>query len=214
MTDLQKFHHSAFFDLSHFHYSELLTKDEHVWETVKNIHSFIEELFSSGKIKGNYAENVYIDPTATVDKTARIDGPTIIGAHAQVQFCAFIGGNVLADENVVIGPFTEVKSSVLLNTVKLSHRINASHSLLGNEVRLGAGAVITNKRVDRTNILIKIDEETKIDTSVTKFGAIIGDLTRVGANAVINPGTIIGQRSLIYPLESVHGVHGDGEVIK
>jgi UDP-N-acetylglucosamine diphosphorylase / glucose-1-phosphate thymidylyltransferase / UDP-N-acetylgalactosamine diphosphorylase / glucosamine-1-phosphate N-acetyltransferase / galactosamine-1-phosphate N-acetyltransferase len=209
-----RFAPEKFFDLNSFVYKDIFQGKTAVWEVVAAIKPFLDSLFNDGRVKGNYAENVYVSPSATVDTTARIIGPAIIGENVQVQFNAYIAGNVILDNNVVIGPYTELKTAILLNTAKMSHRNFASHSILGNQARMGVGSVITDKRVDRSNIMIKVDAEKKIDTGSTRFGAIIGDWSRIGANAVINPGTIIGQRTLIYPLESVHGIHGDNEIVK
>ncbi len=202
-----------FFDLHNFLYSDLFTSEIHVWDVVKKISPYLTSLFASGAIKGNYSENVFIHPSAFVDKTARIEGPTLILENVQIGFNALIHGNVILDNNVVVGTGAEVKNSVLLNTCKASHYNYVSDSLLGNGVRLGVGAVIVNKRVDRETIKIKVGKE-KIDTGLIKFGSIIGDGSRVGANSVINPGTIIGKNSLVYPLESVFGLHAENEIIK
>ena len=204
----------TYFDLSKFVYADIFSKEQFIWNVVKKIRPYLQTLFDSGKVKGNYAENVYIANSAYIDSSARISGPTIIGENVRIDFNAYIHGNVIIDSEAVIGTGSEIKNSILLNTCKASHFNYVSDSLLGNQVRLGVGAVITNKRVDRTNIIIKLPDGTKIDTDSKRFGAIIGDNTRVGANSVINPGTIIGKNSLIYPLESVYGVHKDGEVIK
>ena len=202
-----------FFDLSDFSYADIFTDEVHVWDVIKKISPYLQSLFKSGKIKGNYSENVFIHESAYVDKTARIEGPTVILENAIIGFNAYIHGNVIIGKNAVVGTGTEVKNSIMLNTCKGSHYNYISDSLLGNEVRLGAGAVIVNKRVDRETIKIKLDNE-RIDTGIIKFGSVIGDRSRIGANAVINPGTIIGKNSLIYPLESVFGLHKDNETIK
>lgn len=209
----QNFSPHAFFDVSQFQYSDIFEGEEHVWNVIPNIGLYISSLFESGKVKGNYSENVYVHKTARIDKTARIYGPTIILENVQVGFHAFIHEHVLLDQNVVIGPGSEIKESMLLNTCKASHFNYISDSILGREVRLGAGAVVVNKRVDRQSITLSVAGQ-KIDTGLTKFGSIIGDESRIGANAVINPGTIIGRNSLVYPLESVFGIHTDGEIIK
>ncbi len=211
--DDNQFLPEKYFDLGKFTYADIFDNEELVWDVIKKIPSYTEALFASGRLKGNYAENVYIAPSATVDNTARIIGPTIIGEKASIGFNAYIHGHVILDDNVVIGTGCEVKNAILLNTCKSAHFNYIGESILGNQVRIGAGALVVNKRVDRKTIHLKIGEN-KIDTGMTKFGAIIGDNSRVGANAVINPGTVIGQRTLVYPLESVFGLHGDDEIIK
>jgi UDP-N-acetylglucosamine diphosphorylase / glucose-1-phosphate thymidylyltransferase / UDP-N-acetylgalactosamine diphosphorylase / glucosamine-1-phosphate N-acetyltransferase / galactosamine-1-phosphate N-acetyltransferase len=210
----QNFSPESFFDLSSFRYKDIFEGEEYVWDVIKKVPDYIQHLFDSGKVKGNYAENVYVHESAKVDTTARIYGPTIIGEGAHVGFNAFIHENVILYNHSVVGPGSEIKASILFDTCKASHFNYVSECILGNEVRLGAGAVTVNKRVDRKNVSIKLPDGTRVDTGVTKFGGIIGDYTRLGSNAVINPGTLIGKNSLVYPLESVFGVHEDGEIIK
>lgn len=205
---------NSFFDLSDFQFADLLQKETHIWDVIKNIAPYIASLFADGKIKGNYAENVYVDPQATVDQTARVIGPTIICSGARVDFNAYIHGNVILDKNSVVGPGSEIKNSVLLNTCKASHLNYVSDSFLGNQVRLGAGAVITNRRLDRQNIMLGLDTKQKVDTGLTRFGAIIGDGSRIGANSVINPGTILSKNTKVFPLTSVFGTHLTEETIK
>src|SRR5476651_1012519 len=136
------------FTLSHFSYAELFDGIEYVWEAIPRIGIYINSLFESGKIKGNYSQNVFIAEGAAIDQTARIEGPTIICKNARVGFHSYIRGNVIVGENAVVGSFVEVKNAVLMNTCKLAHFNYVSDSILGNEVRFGVGAVIANKRVD------------------------------------------------------------------
>jgi NDP-sugar pyrophosphorylase family protein len=210
---IASFHPSEFFDLSHSSSTELFEKSQNVWEIIPQLAIYLSHLFQSGKVKGNYAQDVYIEEGAEIDDTARILGPTIIKKNAKVSFNAYIHGNVIVEEHAVVGSFSETKNTLLMNTCKISHFNYVSDSILGNGVRFGVGAVVANKRVDRATIKLKINNE-RIDTNLTRFGAIIGDNSRIGANAVINPGTILGKKVLVYPTESVYGVHDHEEIIK
>lgn len=203
----------SFFNLSQFEYSDIFQNEDHVWNAIKKIPSYLALIFER-KLRGNYAENIWIGEGVEIDPTARIEGPAIIQDHATIGFQALIRGNVIVGKHSVIGHASEIKNSILFPNCKAAHFNYVSDSILGNGVRLGVGSVIVNKRVDRGMVSIKVNNSERIDTQLKKFGSIIGDETRVGANAVINPGTIIGKNTLIYPLESVYGVHNDNEIIK
>ena len=183
-----------FFNLSQFEYSGIFQKEDYVWNIIKKIPSYMAFLFE-GKLKGNYAANIWIGKDVKLDPTARIEGPAIILDNASIGFNALVRGNVIIDKNAIVGHASEVKNSILLSASKAAHFNYVSDSILGNEVRLGVGSVIVNKRVDRGLVTIKVNEHERIDTQLKKFGSIIGDRTRVGANAVINPGTIIGKNA-------------------
>lgn len=210
---ITSFKPTDFFDLSQFVYADLFDNVEHVWDAIPKIAVYLEELFASGKVKGNYAKDVYVEEGAEIDETARILGPTIIRRNAKVRFNANIRGNLIVDENAVVGSFNEVKNSLFMNTSKTSHFNYVSDSLLGNGVRLGVGSVIANKRVDRETIKIKVQGQI-MDTNLTKFGGILGDHSRIGANAVINPGSVLGKKVLVYPTESVFGIHDHETVVR
>lgn len=149
-------------------------------------------------------ENIWIAKSACVAPTASITGPCIIGENTEVRHCAFIRGNALIGDNCVVGNSTELKNVVLIGKVQVPHYNYVGDSVLGYGSHMGAGSITSNVKSDKTLVTVKTDEGI-IKTGLKKFGAILGDCVEVGCGSVLNPGTIIGRNTNIYPLSSVRG---------
>ena len=177
------------------------------WEVLPKISSFILELGAtlSEDEYEKRGENVWVAKSAKVAPTAFINGPAIIGKDAEVRHCAFIRGNAIVGEGAVVGNSTELKNVVLFNKVPVPHYNYVGDSILGYKAHMGAGSITSNVKSDKK--LVKVHTpEGDIETGIKKFGAMIGDNVEVGCGSVLNPGTVIGRESNIYPLSSVRGV--------
>jgi NDP-sugar pyrophosphorylase family protein len=149
---------------------------------------------------------VYIHPTVTLPHTATIIGPAWIGANTEIRPGAYLRGNVIVGENCVLGNSCEFKNSLLMNRVQAPHFNYVGDSILGNGAHIGAGVVCSNIRLDQKNVTIALPGGEVVDTGLRKFGAIVGDRAEVGCNAVLQPGTLLGPRSLVMPLTGFGGV--------
>lgn len=176
------------------------------WEVLKKIGDFIIELGAglSTEEYNKIGENVWIAKSATVAPSASINGPAIIGKNAEVRHCAFIRGNVIVGEGAVVGNSTELKNVILFNKVQVPHYNYVGDSILGYKAHMGAGSITSNVKSDKTLVAIRYKDE-KIETGLKKMGAILGDHVEIGCGSVLNPGTIIGANSNVYPLSSVRG---------
>lgn len=196
---------------------ELLEKVEYPWEVLPQIKEYIIEL---GKTlnKDEYdqiEENIWIAKTAKVAKTAYIKGPTIICDNAEIRHCAFIRGNVIVGKNAVVGNSTELKNVILFDNVQVPHYNYVGDSILGYKSHMGAGSITSNVKSDKKLVIIKNRETGEtIETNLKKVGAMIGDYVEVGCGSVLNPGTIIGKNTNIYPLSSVRGVVKENSIYK
>ena len=179
------------------------------WEVLPKISSFILELGASlpEEEYEKRGENVWVARSAKVAPTAFIGGPAIIGKDAEVRHCAFIRGNAIVGEGAVVGNSTELKNVVLFNKVQVPHYNYVGDSVLGYKSHMGAGSITSNVKSDKTLVVVK-DKTTgeEIETGLKKFGAMLGDFVEVGCNSVLNPGTVIGSHSNVYPLSMVRGV--------
>ena len=177
------------------------------WEVLPKIGAFIKELGETldPEEYEKRGEDVWVAKSATVFDSAYIHGPAIIGKNAEVRHCAFIRGNAIVGEGAVVGNSTELKNVVLFNKVQVPHYNYVGDSVLGYKAHMGAGSVTSNVKSDKTLVVVKGGEE-KIETGLKKFGAMLGDHVEVGCNSVLNPGTVIGRGSNIYPLSCVRGV--------
>ena len=149
--------------------------------------------------------HVWIAKSAKVAPTAFIGSNVIIGKDAEIRHCAFIRGNALVGEGAVVGNSTELKNVILFNKVQVPHYNYVGDSILGYRAHMGAGSITSNVKSDRTLVVVKTPEG-EIPTGLKKFGAILGDLVEVGCGTVLNPGSIVGRESNIYPLSMVRGV--------
>ena len=185
---------------------DLFTNAEYPWEALDCIGEYIASIYDDMITRG-YREikpGVLVGKGTVIAESALIEPPAIIGPNCEIRHCAFIRGNVITGEGCVIGNSTEVKNSILFNNVQVPHFNYVGDSILGNRSHLGAGAVCSNVRQDKSNITIKT--EPPITTNRRKLGAIICDDVEIGCGAVINPGSIICNSSRVYPLTSVRGV--------
>ena len=185
------------------------------WEVLPKIENFIIELGNtlSEEEYDKVSENVWIAKSATVAPTAYIKGPAIIGKNAEVRHCAFIRGKAIVGEGAVVGNSTELKNVILFNKVQVPHYNYVGDSILGYKAHMGAGSITSNVKSDKKLVVVKTDKE-KIETGLKKFGAMLGDEVEVGCNSVLNPGTVIGPHSNVYPLSSVRGFVPSGHIFK
>lgn len=176
------------------------------WEVLADIGAFILELGKtlSADEYDKQGEDVWIARSAKVFPTAYIHGPAIIGKNAEVRHCAFIRGNAIVGEDAVVGNSTELKNVLLFNKVQVPHYNYVGDSILGFKSHMGAGSITSNVKSDKTLVTITT-EDGKVETGRKKMGAILGDEVEVGCNSVLNPGTIVGKHSNIYPLSMVRG---------
>ena len=176
------------------------------WEVLPKISAFIVELGNtlSGDEYEKRGENVWIARSAKVAPTAYINGPAIIGKDAEVRHCAFIRGNAIVGEGAVVGNSTELKNVILFNKVQVPHYNYVGDSILGYKSHMGAGSITSNVKSDKKLVVVKAPEGN-IETGMKKFGAMLGDEVEIGCGSVLNPGTVVGSHSNIYPLSSVRG---------
>ena len=204
------------YDLSHTMAKDLLEGLVYPWEALPKIKDLILEI-GKNLSKDEYdevSENVWIHKTAHVFDSAYIAGPTIIGANTEVRQCAFIRGNALVGENCVVGNSTELKNVIIFDNVQVPHYNYVGDSILGYKSHMGAGSITSNVKSDKTLVHVKAKDGTDIDTKLKKFGAMLGDFVEVGCNSVLNPGSVIGPHSNIYPVSCVRGVVPANSIFK
>lgn len=203
---------SSLYDLEHTAARPLLETKTYPWEVLPYIKDFIIEL--GNKLdKSEYdkiSENVWIHRTAKIFASAYIAGPAIIGPDTEVRQCAFIRGNALVGAGCVIGNSTELKNVIIFDSVQVPHYNYVGDSILGYKSHMGAGSITSNVKSDKTLVHVKGKTTTDasvfdIETGLKKFGAMLGDYVEVGCNSVLNPGTVIGRHTNIYPLSPVRG---------
>lgn len=194
-----------------FTFSETIAVDifegtTYPWEVLPKIGAFIKELGATLPTEEyeQKGEDVWIAKSAKVAPTAFINGPAIIGKEAEIRHCAFIRGNAIVGEGAVVGNSTELKNVLLFNKVQVPHYNYVGDSILGYKAHMGAGSITSNVKSDKTLVTILTKEE-KVKTELKKMGAILGDEVEVGCNSVLNPGTVIGKHSNVYPLSMVRG---------
>ena len=177
------------------------------WEALPKIEDFIIELGNtlSTEEYNKVGEDVWIAKSATVAPTAYIKGPAIIGKNAEIRHCAFIRGKAIVGEGAVVGNSTELKNVILFNKVQVPHYNYVGDSILGYKAHMGAGSITSNVKSDKKLVVVK-NEKEKIETGLKKFGAMIGDEVEVGCGSILNPGTVIGKHTNIYPLSSIRKV--------
>jgi NDP-sugar pyrophosphorylase family protein len=185
------------------------------WEVLPKIKDYIIKLGNSlnNEEYDKIGENVWISKTAKVAPTAYIAGPTIIGNDTEIRHCAFIRGNAIVGNNCVVGNSTELKNVILFNNVQVPHYNYVGDSILGFHSHMGAGSITSNVKSDKQLVIVK-KGDSKIETGLKKFGAMIGDNVEIGCGSVLNPGSVIGKNSNIYPLSSVRGVIPSNSIYK
>lgn len=209
------------YDLTHTMAGEYLAQFEYPWQALKGIGDLILRLGESlGEDYTQVSPHVWVHNTATVAPTAFLGAPCIIGAGTEVRHCAFIRGSALVGEGCVVGNSVELKNVILFDKVQVPHYNYVGDSILGHYAHMGAGSLTSNVKSDKALVVVKDGSET-IETGLKKFGAMVGDYVEVGCNAVLNPGTVVGRNSNIYPTSCVRGVipeesiwKNDGTVVK
>ena len=194
------------YDLNQTIAKEVFTGCEYPWEVLPKIKEFIINLGESLN-KEDYdkiGENIWVAKNAKIAPTAYINGPAIIGKNAEIRHCAFIRGNAIVGENAVVGNSKELKNVILFNNVQVPHYNYVGDSILGYKSHMGAGSITSNVKSDKKLVVVK-NGDKKIETGLKKFGAMIGDNVEVGCGSILNPGSVIGKNSNIYPLSSVRG---------
>lgn len=212
---LKDFTISNLLDLNETIAAELFEGKTYPWEVLPEIGEFIMKLgptLSPSEYECREG-NIWIARSATVAPTAYIHGPAIIGKDAEVRHCAFIRGNAIVGEGAVVGNSTELKNAVLFNKVQVPHYNYVGDSILGYRAHMGAGSITSNVKSDKTLVVVK-DTEEQIATGLKKFGAMLGDCVEVGCNSVLNPGTVVGRNSQIYPTSCVRGVIHENSIYK
>ena len=194
------------YDLSHSMAGNYLSGFEYPWQALSGIKELILSLGPQlGEDYTEIAPQVWVHNTAKVAPTAYLGAPCIIGANTEVRHCAFIRGSALVGENCVVGNSVELKNVILFDKVQVPHFNYVGDSILGYRSHMGAGSVTSNVKSDQTLVVVK-DGSEQIPTGLKKFGAMLGDFVEVGCNSVLNPGTVIGPHSNIYPTSCVRGV--------
>lgn len=194
---------------------ELLESVTYPWEALPKIENFIIEIGKKldKNIYEEKEENIWIAKSAKVAPTAYIKGPAIIGENTEIRHCAFIRGKALVGNNCVVGNSTELKNVILFNNVQVPHYNYVGDSILGFKSHMGAGSITSNVKSDKKLVIVK-EKEEKIETGLKKFGAMLGDNVEVGCNSVLNPGTVVGRKTNIYPLSCVRGVIPENSIYK
>ena len=194
------------YDLTHSLAGSYLAGFEYPWQALKGIKDLILNLGPT--LDESYEEvspTVWVHKTAIIAPTAFLGAPCIIGAGTEVRHCAYIRGSALVGENCVVGNSVELKNVILFDNVQVPHYNYVGDSILGYKSHMGAGAVTSNVKSDKTLVTVKNGDE-KIETGMKKFGAMLGDHVEVGCNSVLNPGTVIGRNSNVYPTSCVRGM--------
>lgn len=202
------------YDLNHSLAGQYLTGFEYPWQALKGIRDLILQLGSGlDDAYEEIAPTVWVHKTATVAPTAYLGAPCIIGAGTEIRHCAFIRGSALVGENCVVGNSVELKNVILFDNVQVPHFNYVGDSILGYKSHMGAGSVTSNVKSDQTLVVVKNGDE-KIKTGLKKFGAMLGDFVEVGCNSVLNPGTVIGRHSNVYPTSCVRGMVPENSIWK
>ena len=204
-----------YLDLSKTIASEIFSGLTYPWEALPKIKDFILNLgpkLPKDEFK-EIKENVWVSKEAVIADSAFIASPTIICKGTEIRHCAFIRGSVIVGENCVVGNSTELKNAILFNNVQVPHFNYIGDSILGFKAHFGAGSIVSNVKSDKSNVSVLINGN-KTDTGLRKFGAIVADYVEIGCNAGLNPGTIIGRNSNVYPTSMVRGIIGENMIFK
>ncbi|MCI6850005.1 MAG: UDP-N-acetylglucosamine pyrophosphorylase [Clostridiales bacterium] len=202
------------YDLNHSIAGSYLAGFSYPWEALDGIKELILRLGSTlGDDYAQPAPQVWVHKTAVVAPTAYLGAPCIIGPGTEVRHCAFIRGSALVGENCVVGNSVELKNVILFDNVQVPHYNYVGDSILGYRSHMGAGSLTSNVKSDKTLVVIKSKDEA-IPTGRKKVGAMVGDFVEVGCNSVLNPGTVIGRHSNIYPTSCVRGVVPENSIFK
>lgn len=212
---MEQFTISNLYNLEETIAAELFEGAVYPWELLPKISGFIVAL--GEKLPADkytqVKEQVWIANSAKVAPTASINGPAIIDEEAEIRHCAFIRGNAIVGKGAVVGNSTELKNVILFNKVQVPHYNYVGDSILGFKSHMGAGSITSNVKSDKTLVVVKSGEE-RIETGLKKFGAMLGDHVEVGCNSVLNPGTVIGRNTNVYPVSCVRGCIPAGSIYK
>ncbi len=202
------------YDLNHTLAGTYLAGFDYPWQALNGIKALILSLGSElGEEYNEIAPTVWVHKTVTVAPTAFLGAPCIIGAGTEVRHCAYIRGSALVGENCVVGNSVELKNVILFDNVQVPHYNYVGDSILGYKSHMGAGAVTSNVKSDKSLVVVKNGDE-KMETGLKKFGAMMGDFVEVGCNSVLNPGTVIGRHSNVYPTSCVRGMVPENSIWK
>ena len=202
------------FSLEHTLAKEYLSRFEYPWEAIGGIADMIISV-GSRLLSDEYekiSENVWVHKTAKVFPSAYIGAPCIIGANTEIRHCAYIRESALIGENCVIGNSVEVKNAIIFDDCQIPHFNYVGDSIIGHHAHMGAGAITSNVKSDKSEIIIHAEND--IHTGLFKLGAMLGDHAEIGCNSVLNPGTVIGRNTNVYPLSSVRGVINENSIYK
>ncbi len=200
------YHTTDLFDLSHSLSGGYLAGFDYPWQALQGIQALILTLGPT--LGAEYTEvspTVWVHKTATVAPSAYLGAPCIIGANTEIRHCAFLRGSALVGENCVVGNSVELKNAILFDNVQVPHFNYVGDSILGYKSHMGAGSVTSNVKSDSSPVTVK-DGRASMETGLKKFGAMLGDFVEVGCNSVLNPGTVVGPHTNIYPTSCVRGV--------
>lgn len=215
VIDMEEYTIENLYDLEETIAADYMRKAKYPWELLPGIGAFIVELgerLPKDKFE-EISEHVWVAKSAVVAPTACLNGPAIIDEEAEVRHCAFIRGNAIVGKGAVVGNSTELKNVILFNKVQVPHYNYVGDSILGYRAHMGAGSITSNVKSDKTLVVVK-NGERNIETGLKKFGAMLGDNVEVGCNSVLNPGTVIGRNSNIYPTSMVRGCIPAGSIYK
>ncbi len=201
------------FDLDHTLAKDYLSRFTYPWEALAGIKDFILALGPTLEDYDEVSPQVWVHKTAAVAPSAYLGAPCIIGPETEVRHCAFIRGSALVGANCVVGNSVELKNVILFDNVQTPHYNYVGDSILGYKSHMGAGSITSNVRSDKTHVVIHCGEE-HIDTGRKKVGAMLGDFVDVGCNSVLNPGAVIGRRSIVYPTSCVRGTLAEASIHK
>ena len=206
---------SNMYDLSKTIAADLFKGATYPWEVLPRIGAFIialgETLDEEKFVRRG--ENIWVAKSAKIATTASLNGPLIVDEDAEIRHCAFIRGNAIVGKGSVVGNSTELKNVVIFDGVQVPHYNYVGDSILGHKSHMGAGSITSNVKSDKTLVVVKNGQE-HIETGLKKFGAMLGDFVEVGCNSVLNPGTVIGPHTNVYPLSSVRGVVNANSIYK
>lgn len=212
---MEELKNQALFDRNETIAAQLFEETEYPWEILPKIGEFIlavgptlpEEEYE------DWGNNIWVAKSAKLAPTTFLNGPVIVGKQAELRHCCFIRGNAIIGEGAVVGNSTELKNVILFNRVQVPHYNYVGDSILGCRAHMGAGSITSNVKSDKTLVTIRT-EEGRIETGLKKMGAVLGDGVEVGCNSVLNPGTVVGKNTNIYPLSSVRGYVKAGSIYK
>lgn len=212
------FQASDYLDLEHTEHRILFDQITHLWEVLPKIRGYLQQRLKPANLgtligKPFIGENVFIGKGTTIEEGAMIKGPAWIGEGCELRKGCYIRENAIIGNGVVIGNSSEIKNAFIFDEAQIPHFNYVGDSILGFKAHLGAGAILSNVRLDRGEVIVAVDSK-KLATGLKKFGAILGDRVEVGCNAVLSPGSIIGRDSIIYPNTSWRGILPENSIVK